>query len=62
MKKKLAGTCKKYIGYWLVQMNGNKSATGQILKKAGRSSEGADFSWLSSKVSQTLNRNQLQPL
>jgi hypothetical protein len=25
---------KKYIGYWLVQMNGNKFATSQILKKA----------------------------
>ena len=24
---------KKYIGYWLVQMNGNKFATGQIMKK-----------------------------
>jgi hypothetical protein len=25
---------KGNIGYWLVQMNGNKSATGQILKKS----------------------------
>jgi hypothetical protein len=33
MKKKLAGTWKKHIGYWPVQMNGNKFATGQILKK-----------------------------
>ena len=33
MKKKLAGTWKKNIGYWPVQMNGNKFATGQILKK-----------------------------
>jgi hypothetical protein len=24
---------KKYIRYWLVQMNGNKFATGQILEK-----------------------------
>jgi hypothetical protein len=24
---------KKNIGYWLVQMNGNKFATGQILRK-----------------------------
>jgi hypothetical protein len=24
---------KKIIGYWPVQMNGNKFATGQILKK-----------------------------
>ena len=33
MKKKLAGTWKKNIGYWPVQMNGNKFATGRILKK-----------------------------
>ena len=33
MKKKLAGTCKKEKGYWPVQFNGNKFATGQILKK-----------------------------
>ena len=33
MKKKLAGTWKKNIGYWLVQINGNKFATGQILEK-----------------------------
>jgi hypothetical protein len=33
MKKKLAGTWKKSIGYWLVQINGNKFATGQFLKK-----------------------------
>jgi hypothetical protein len=33
MKKKLAGTCKKRKGYWPVQMNGNKFATGQILEK-----------------------------
>ena len=37
-------------GYWPVQINGNKFAIGQILKKTGRS-EGAHFSWLSSKVS-----------
>ena len=55
MKKKLAGTWKKK-GYWLVQINGNKFATGQILKKSG-SCEGADFSWLSSKVSWTLILN-----
>ena len=35
-------------------MNGNKFATGQILRKTGRSCEGADFIWLSSEVSQTL--------
>jgi hypothetical protein len=33
MKKKLAGTWEKTIGYWPVQMNGNKFATGQILRK-----------------------------
>jgi hypothetical protein len=33
MKKKLAGTSKQNRGYWPVQMNGNKFATGQILKK-----------------------------
>jgi hypothetical protein len=44
---------KKNIGYWPVQMN-DKFATSQILKKTGRSCEGADLSWLSSKVSRTL--------
>ena len=38
---------KRNIGYWLVQINGNKFAT-------GRSCERADFSWLSSIVSRTL--------
>ena len=33
MKKKSAGTWKKSIGYWPVQLNDNKFATGQILKK-----------------------------
>jgi hypothetical protein len=34
MKKKLVGTWKKKEkGYWPVQMNGNKFATGEILKK-----------------------------
>ena len=42
---------EKNIGYWPVQMNDNKFATGQILGKTGRSWEGADFSWFSSKVS-----------
>jgi hypothetical protein len=46
---------KKIIGYWPVQVYGNKFATSQILKKKpGRSCEGVDFSSLSSKVSQTL--------
>ena len=33
VKKTLAGTWKKGVGDWPVQMNGNKFATGQILKK-----------------------------
>jgi hypothetical protein len=33
MKKKLADTRKKNTGYWPVQINGNKFATSQILKK-----------------------------
>ena len=33
MKKKLADTLKKNIGYWPVQINGYKFATSQILKK-----------------------------
>ena len=33
MKKTLAGTRKKDIGYWPVQSNDNKFATGQILEK-----------------------------
>ena len=45
---------RKNIGYWPVQINGNKFATGQILEKTSRSCEGADFSWLSSKVSRNL--------
>jgi hypothetical protein len=45
---------KNHIGYWPVQINGNKFATSQILQKSGRKCEGADFSWLSSKVSQNL--------
>jgi hypothetical protein len=55
MKKTLTSTWpKKERGYWRVQINGNKFATGQIRKKTGTSCEGADFSWLSSKVSRTL--------
>ena len=33
MKKKLAGTWKKIYIYWPVQINGNKFATSQILRK-----------------------------
>ena len=45
---------EKNIGYCPVQNNGNKFASGQILKKPVEVVKGADFSWLSSKVSQTL--------
>ena len=34
---------KKYIGYGPVQMNGNKFATGQILKKPVEVVKGADL-------------------
>ena len=48
---------KRNIGYWPVQSEGNKFATGEILKKTGRSCEGANFtSCLSSNVSRTLPR------
>jgi hypothetical protein len=50
---------EKNVGYWPVQMNGNKFATGQILKIPGRSCEGADYSWLSSKVSRTVINVQM---
>jgi hypothetical protein len=33
MKKKTSRHLKENIGYWLVQMNGNKFATGQIVEK-----------------------------
>ena len=42
---------KKTIGYWPVQINGNKFATGQILKKPVEIVKGQIFSWLRSKVS-----------
>jgi len=32
-EKEISWHLKRNIGYWLVQMNGNKFATGQILKK-----------------------------
>jgi hypothetical protein len=38
---------EKYIGYWPVQIHGNKFATGQILEKTRRSCEGADFRYCS---------------
>jgi hypothetical protein len=32
-KEEISRHLKRNIGYWPVQMNGNKFATGQILKK-----------------------------
>jgi hypothetical protein len=46
----------KSLGYWPVQINDNKFANRSNYEKTGRSCEGADFSWLSSKVSQTLHQ------
>jgi hypothetical protein len=45
---------KKNIGYWPVQIDRNKFATGQILIKPVEVVKGRIFSWLSSKVSRTL--------
>ena len=53
-EEKISRHLKIYIRYWPVQINDNKFTTGQILKKTGRSCEGADFRWLSSKISRTL--------
>jgi hypothetical protein len=48
---------KKSLGYWPVQINGNKFATDQILKKPVEVvMKGRISSWLSSKVSRTLVR------
>jgi hypothetical protein len=33
MKEEINRHLKKNIGYWPVQINGNKFATGQVLKK-----------------------------
>ena len=54
MPKNLANTWKKIIGCWRVQLNGNKFATGQILEKPVEVVKGANFTWLSSKVSRTM--------
>jgi hypothetical protein len=45
---------KNDIEFWPVQINDNKFATGQIVEKPVEVVEGADSSWLSSKVSPTL--------
>jgi hypothetical protein len=49
---------KKEIGYWPVQMNGNKFATGQILQKTVEVVKVWIFSCLSSEVSRTLLGNE----
>jgi hypothetical protein len=55
MKKKLAGIRKKYR--ILAGPNERQQVCNQPnIGKTGRSCEGADFSWLSSKVSRTLFR------
>jgi hypothetical protein len=53
---------KKSIGYWPVQINGNKfaSCNQSNPEKTGRSCEGADFSRLSSKVPRTLAQKCLK--
>ena len=53
-KKKLAGTWKINIGYEMVQNYWQQGCNQSNLEKIGRSCEGADFSWLRSKVSRTL--------
>ena len=45
---------EKNIEYWPVQMNGQQVCNWSNPEKTGRSCEGTDFSWLSSKVSRTL--------
>jgi hypothetical protein len=57
-EEEISRQLKKILGYWPVQINGNKFATGQILGKTGRSCEGADFSWLSPKVFRTLSKTK----
>ena len=54
MKKKFAGTWKKNIGYWPVQINGNKFATGQILKKPVEVVEGRILGGWAQKSPKTL--------
>jgi hypothetical protein len=57
MKKEMSQHFKYiyiYIGYWPVQMNGNKFATGQMLEKPVEVVKRRICSWLSSKVSRTL--------
>ena len=53
-EEEINGHLKQHIGYRPVQMNGNKFATGQILRKAVEVVKGRIFSWWSSKVARTL--------
>jgi hypothetical protein len=46
---------KKYIGFWLVQFYWEQVCDRSDPKKSGKICEGANFSWLSSKVSRTMN-------
>ena len=48
--KNISWHFKQNIEYYPVQMNGNKFATGEILRKLVEVWEGTGFSWLSSKV------------
>ena len=50
---------KKYIGYWPVQVKWQQVCNQSILKKRVEVVKGADFSWLSSKVSRTLCQSWL---
>jgi hypothetical protein len=54
MEKKLAGTWKKKYRILAGPNEWPQVCNRSNLEKTGRSCEGADFSWLSSKVSQTL--------
>jgi hypothetical protein len=49
-----------WLGCQIYGLNGNKFATGQILRKPVEVVEGADLSWLSSKVSRTLDLTSSQ--
>ena len=53
-EEEISRQLKKVIRHCPVQINGNKFATRKILEKPVEVVKGADFSWLSSKVSQTL--------
>jgi hypothetical protein len=54
MKKKLAGTWKKKKRVLAGPNEWQQVCNQSNPEKIGRSCEGADFSWLSSKVSRTL--------